>query len=172
MTPVGVTANSKTKNVLKMTIVSNQQQQSSGAAFRIIGNVVRELDMRIDAQQTLARFTIAVDDPTSEKEASYFYVRCFDQLAREAGMMLVKGSRIEVWGTMETWQNRAARKSGVFFNVKKIKPLARCRPLPATTSGQKQMTKSELDEWVSSYDAAAADLARQEAQFAPRHAGR
>lgn len=155
-----------------MTNVSSQQQQPSGAAFRIIGNVVRELDMRIDAQQTQARFTIAVDDPASDKEASYFYVRCFDQLAREAGMMLVKGSRIEVWGSMETWQNRAERKSGVFFNIKKIKPLARCRELPATTSGHKQVTKSELDDWVSSYDAAAADMARQEAQFAPRRAAR
>lgn len=149
-----------------MTNATSQQQQPSGAAFRIVGNVVRELDMRMRANSTEASFTLAVSNPGDDKEPSYFYVRCFDQLAREAAMMLVKGSRIEVTGSMETWQNRAERKSGVYFNVKKIKPLARCKPLPAPTA--QPIAQSDLDDWITQYDTAAAEIARKEAQHAPR----
>jgi len=155
-----------------MTNVSSQQHTPSGAAFRIIGNVVRDLDMGKDTKSAQASFTIAVDNPDADQEASYFYMRCFGQLAKDAELMLTKGSRIEVFGSMQTWQNRAERKSGVYFTVKKIVPLARCKPLPPVTNQKKPIDKNGADEWIASYDAAAAELARQEPQPARPRAQR
>ena len=149
-----------------MTDASNQQQTPSGAAFRIIGNVVRDLDIERNPKNDQASFTIAVDNPDADQEASFFYMRCFGQLAKDAALMLTKGSRIEVFGSMQTWQNRAERKSGVYFTVKKIIPLARCKPLPVATNEKKPVDRKGADEWLASYDAAV----RQEAQQAPRRA--
>jgi len=162
----------KYESELKMTNVSNQQHTPSGAAFRIIGNVVRDLDMGKDTKNAQASFTIAVDNPDADHEASYFYLRCFGQLAKDAELMLTKGSRIEVFGSMQTWQNRAEKKSGVYFTVRKIIPLARCKPLPAATNEQKPADKKGADEWIASYDAAVAELERQEPKPIARRAQR
>ncbi|UWE19317.1 single-stranded DNA-binding protein [Herbaspirillum huttiense] len=121
------------------------------AQFKMIGNVVRDVELKTHANKSnYVLFTLAVDSDTGPTE--FFPVSAVGPLARRAALMLKKGSRIEAKGKITPWTK--GEKSGFYFNVTDIDPLARCNELPPEAAAPERSSAPDTDSWLSDYDAA------------------
>lgn len=131
---------------LKMT-----NQTVGVAQFELIGNVVRDVELKTHANKSnYVLFTLAVDREIGPTE--FFPVSAVGPLARRAAQMLKKGSRIQAKGKITPWTK--GEKSGFYFNVTDIVPLARCNEVPPEAAASHQSPSPAEDSWLSDYDAA------------------
>ena len=89
----------------------------------LIGNVVKDTEIKQVGKSTVARFRLAVDDPYREKNTLYIDCEAWDEQAKFAEKWLSKGKGIIVDGRlcMDSWEKEGKKETKFFVKIQEIR---------------------------------------------------
>jgi single-strand DNA-binding protein len=89
----------------------------------LIGNVVKDIDVKQVGKSTVARFRLAVDDPYREKNTLYIDCEAWGEQADFAEKWLSKGKGVIVDGRlcMDSWEKDGKKETKFFVKTQEIR---------------------------------------------------
>jgi single-strand DNA-binding protein len=122
----------------------------------LIGNVVKDPEIRSVKETQVARFRIAVDDPFREKNPVYIDCEAWAEQATFAEKWLKKGKGIIVDGRlcMDSWEKDGKKETKLFIKTSDIRfsNVARKETSETTQTSEVKQVKQKSTEKVQSED--------------------